>query len=110
MVPGGLHARGGSGASRRPGDPTRSVPSRTAPAIRPGPAIGPAERLLIFGRGSGSDDRDLYFATRSRRDLAFDEPRSLPLINTAYYEGESFITADGCTLYFVSTRPGGSGS
>jgi len=44
-------------------------------------------------------------------DFVFGEPTNLGSpINTSYNDGRPCISADGLTLYFSSTRPGGQGS
>jgi hypothetical protein len=49
-------------------------------------------------------------AASANADFTFGTPTNLgPGINTTYDEEGSFISADGCTLYFQSNRPGGQG-
>lgn len=54
---------------------------------------------------------DIWMATRASKDLPFDPPFLLPSVdvNTAALDFTPSITPDGLTLYFASTREGGSG-
>jgi Tol biopolymer transport system component len=74
------------------------------------PALTADERLIVYtsSRPGGAGDGDLWYAVRDDQGT-FGAPQPLPAINTASYEGEPFISLDGCELYFVSDRPGGQG-
>jgi hypothetical protein len=66
------------------------------------PALSADELLIVFNsnRAGGSGSTDLWYATRPHRQAPFSAPRPVPAVNTARSEGEAFLTADGCTLYF----------
>ena len=67
---------------------------------------------LYFGttRPGGLGGEDLWVARRSSTTSAFGAPANLgSTINTADAERSPALTADGLTLYFATTRPGGSG-
>ncbi len=70
-------------------------------------------RLLVFtfcGRtGPGSTSCDLYYAEKKNGDWTAPQPIGNP-INTASWEGQPSLSADGLTLYFSSDRAGGQGS
>ena len=54
---------------------------------------------------------DLWVATRANTADSWSTPVNLgPIVNTAADEGGAAISFDGTTLYFTSTRPGGSGN
>ena len=69
--------------------------------------------LFTSDRPGGSGGWDIWVATRETISDPWDEPVNLgPVVNSSYYEGSPFITADGLTLYFSSGwndshRPGG---
>lgn len=61
------------------------------------------------GRSSGYGSCDLFFAERLS-DTSWKQAHNLgPNINTRYWESQPCFAADGKTLYFVSSRPGGQG-
>ena len=50
---------------------------------------------------------NLYFTTRASLAQPFSTAVLVPGVNTeAAHEGDSELSADGCTLYFVSNRDG----
>lgn len=68
-------------------------------------------RTIIFtscrGR-NGYGSCDLYISYRNGKE--WSEPENLgPVINSAAWESQPSLSADGRTLYFVSNRPGGAG-
>ncbi|MFC1603678.1 LamG-like jellyroll fold domain-containing protein [Planctomycetota bacterium] len=61
-------------------------------------------------RSGGYGDSDIYVTTRATTDDQWSEPVNLgPIINSSGTEFGPNISADGLSLYFNSTRPGGSG-
>ena len=61
-------------------------------------------------RTGGSGDSDIYVATRATTDDPWSEPVNLgPIVNSSGTEFGPNISADCLSLYFNSTRPGGSG-
>ena len=61
-------------------------------------------------RSGGYGDYDIYVAVRATTDDQWLEPMNLgPIINSSGKEFGPNISADGLSLYFNSTRPGGSG-
>ena len=53
---------------------------------------------------------ELWYATRPARDVPFSAPQPVPGVNDpAAYQGDPYLTPDGCTLYFSSDRAGGDG-
>jgi len=69
-------------------------------------------RVVVWGseRPGGPGQHDLWFATRSDAEAEFGAPAAIPGVNTAVQDREVFVTADGCSLYFASDRPGGMGA
>ncbi|WP_017731384.1 OmpA family protein [Nafulsella turpanensis] len=68
-------------------------------------------RTLIFtscrGR-NGYGSCDLFISYKTGNE--WSEPKNLgPIINSAAWESQPALSADGRTLYFVSNRPGGVG-
>ena len=63
------------------------------------------------GRSGGSGDNDLWVTTRETVHDEWGIPTNLgPPVNTIFADLGPAISSDGLDLYFVSNRPGGSGS
>ncbi|MBT8491482.1 MAG: PD40 domain-containing protein, partial [Deltaproteobacteria bacterium] len=54
-------------------------------------------------------EEDLYYSVRPDVDSEFGPRQPIPVVNSAAGETEPFVSADGCTLYFASDRPGSLG-
>jgi WD40 repeat protein len=68
------------------------------------------EMFITSNRPGGSGKIDLWVATRETTLDPWSTPVNLgPTINTADDDGGPALSCDGTTLYFYSTRPGGSG-
>ncbi|MFZ2149018.1 MAG: ankyrin repeat domain-containing protein [Sedimentisphaerales bacterium] len=122
-----LTARAQSRSATASGDkPAGSLPYRAADA---GPtSLGPivnsstaegdphisADGIALYfasERAGGLGDRDLWVTTRETKDDPWGTPVNLGSpINSSAYEGAPCTSADGLELYFVSGRPGGSGT
>jgi hypothetical protein len=69
--------------------------------------------MLFFGssRPGGSGGHDLWVTTRASVSDPWGEPANLgPTVNSSTFDDSPSISADGSTLSFMSTRPGGVGS
>ncbi len=66
------------------------------------------DELMIFfqipDRPGG--DHDIWTASRTDRNLPFENVRNLSEINTTFIEAHPYISPDGLELYFVSNRNG----
>ncbi len=72
------------------------------------PTLTGDERVLIFAsQRTGLGGTDLWYATRAERDQPFGAVQAL-LINTAQNDSDPQVTADGCRIYFSSTRADGN--
>lgn len=72
------------------------------------PAITSDGRVLFFSSnrsGSTSSRHDLWYVVRDNGG-EFSGAQLVPGVNSEYDETESYITPDGCWLYFASTRDG----
>jgi len=68
------------------------------------------EMFITSNRPGGSGKIDLWVSTRETNLDPWSTPVNLgPTINTADDDGGPALSCDGTTLYFYSTRPGGSG-
>jgi len=68
------------------------------------------EMFITSDRSGGEGAIDLWVATRGSTLDPWSTPVNLgPTINTADDDGGPALSCDGTTLYFYSTRPGGSG-
>jgi hypothetical protein len=72
------------------------------------PVLTEDERVIVFTsmRPGGNGKRDLYYATRATRTDPFGGATPMPVLNTADDEEDPALSANGCTLYFVSDRDG----
>jgi WD40-like Beta Propeller Repeat len=62
-------------------------------------------------RPGGQGQADLYVTTRASIDDAWEPAQNLgPSVNSAYFEGQPSVSANGKTLYWDSDRPGGFGN
>jgi Zn-dependent protease with chaperone function len=94
------------------GTPTNLGPIVNSPAAELGPDIS-ADGLslfLYFLQPGGDWDWDILVATRETRIDEWGSPVNLgSTVNSTVMEVTPSISADGLSLYFGSTRPGGSG-
>ena len=75
----------------------------------------PADGLELYfdasERPGGYGDSDLWTTKRATREDAWSTPVALPIpLNTAEYDGQPAISADGLLLLFRSKRSGGIGA
>ena len=59
--------------------------------------------VVVFGEGG-----EIYYATRPDRSAGFGPRQLLDAANSEAANFESYVTGDGCGLYWVSTRDTGS--
>jgi hypothetical protein len=75
-----------------------------------GPTLYDDERLLLFSafpQGAGAHS-SLWYATRPSATASFGAPTQVPAVNAGGTdELNPVLSADGCELYFSSTRNGG---
>ena len=94
-------------------DPTNLGPVVNSRYYDGSPCISADGLSLYFDslRPDGAGDWDIWVTNRETTDSEWGVPEMLPLpINTKYGESGPCISADGLTLYFASSRPGGQGS
>ena len=65
--------------------------------------------LAACNRSDGMGECDLYFSKKI--DGKWTSPTNMGyIVNSAFYESQPSLSADGQTLYFVGYRPGGIGN
>lgn len=83
-----------------------------APAFVPGvntaeddsaPSLTADEETIYFTRANGPDV-DIYVATRSDRNAAFDMAQPVPGVNLTGFDGDPFVTYDGKLFFMSSVR------
>ncbi len=95
-------------------DYTFGAPTNLGPTVNPAgcPNIS-ADGLELYmssTRSGGSGQDDLWVTKRQTQNAPWGEPVNLgSVVNSSYQEWFSSISQDGLSLYFCSTRPGGSG-
>jgi Tol biopolymer transport system component len=75
------------------------------------PAVTANERMLYFasGRSGGVGGFDIWVASRGTTADPFGTPTNVAELNTASSDGDPEISSGGLTIWFSSTRSGGSG-
>ncbi|MHC4751491.1 MAG: TolB family protein, partial [Planctomycetota bacterium] len=94
------------------GTPTNLGPTVNSSAYDEAPSISADGLTLYFNsnRPGGYGAFDLWMTARSTKESDWGPPENLgPTVNSADREGGASISADGLSLYFNSTRPGGYG-
>ncbi|TMQ06130.1 MAG: hypothetical protein E6J91_38695 [Deltaproteobacteria bacterium] len=73
------------------------------------PALYQNERLLLFSAfpSAMGATGDLWYATRADIADSFGTPVRIPSVNSGSNDFDPVLSADGCELYFASTRDGG---
>jgi WD40-like Beta Propeller Repeat len=77
-----------------------------SPAFESNPTVTADERVIVFSSSRAATGHDLYYALRSSPSAPFGEPVLVPNVNGALDDSQSFLTADGCELWFASERAG----
>ena len=94
------------------GEPTNLGPTVNSSSHDAHPSISADGLSLYFAstRPGGYGREDLWVTTRATTDDQWGPPRNLgSTVNSPDNEGEPCISADGLSLFFHSTRPGGYG-
>jgi len=66
--------------------------------------------LFLWSDRPGSLGLDIWVSTRDAVTDPWTPPVNLgPIVNSPLLEAQAYISSDGKTLYFSSTRPGGLG-
>ncbi len=92
------------------GTPTNLGPIVNSGSYDEAPSISADGLSLYFGswRSGGYGNNDLWVSTRPTTGDEWGEPENLgSTVNTSDRDGGPRISADGLSLYFNSTRPGG---
>jgi hypothetical protein len=93
--------------------PTHLGPTINSSSWDNGPCISSDGLELYFqsNRPGGSGNFDIWVTTRETIQDPWSEPVNLgPTVNSSSADANKSISADGFSLYFFSSRPGGSGS
>jgi Tol biopolymer transport system component len=74
------------------------------------PVVAPDDRTLYFASdrsdGNARGGYDIWVATRSSPSEPFAPPIDVTALNSPDFDLPTFVTRDGCHLYFSSTRSG----
>lgn len=74
-----------------------------------GAATDASGTILVFHSARGNTGRDLYMSTRETADDPWGDPEPMDGLNSELADADPFLSPDGKTLYFNSTRIGGKG-
>jgi hypothetical protein len=82
------------------------VPGINDLSINSDPTVSVGDLVLLFSstRGGGSGFSDLWYATRPDVNHPFGLPAPIPTVNSSAFDNDPMLSADGCELYFSSTR------
>jgi len=85
------------------------VPALMSQSLDGDPALSLDERIIVFSstRSGGMGGTDLWYATRPSATASFGTPKPIPTVNGSMNDGDPMLSADGCELYFSSSRTGG---
>ncbi|WP_299708374.1 OmpA family protein [uncultured Pontibacter sp.] len=91
--------------------PASISPNINTPANEGAATISGDGKTLVFtscNRSDSQGDCDLYISFRSGDE--WSKPKNMgPVVNSKAWDSQPSLSADGRTLYFTSTRPGGVG-
>ena len=88
-----------------PWDMPMLVGELQAPGTETEPTLTPGETYMIFS-GDGPGIRDLYVTSRASATDPWDTPSPIVELNTGSSEEDPWLSPDGRTLVFASTRNG----
>ncbi len=95
------------------GEPVNLGPTVNSSHLEGTPSISSDGLSLFFesDRPGGSGSWDIWVTTRATTDDDWSAPVNLgPTVNSSTYEQTPSISADGLSLFFGSSRPGGFGT
>jgi hypothetical protein len=93
------------------GSPTVATVPISVPSLEVGiPVVNPTETLIYFAAfdHNNFDGYDIWTAKRATANDAWSTPAAVPELNTATFEAPSWISPDGCAIYFTRALSGGS--
>jgi hypothetical protein len=67
-------------------------------------AVTPDELTIYYSSSPASGNADIYVATRKDTSSPFSGVRAMKELNTPLDESPSYVSADGCRLYYTSTN------
>lgn len=73
------------------------------------PALTADQLVMVFGSSrpaTPSGPSDLWFATRAAKTDPFGTPQRVPGLESSGNESDPWLSADGCRVYFSSSREG----
>jgi len=75
------------------------------------PTLFDGERVIVYSlinaaNTGGANNTDLWYATRADPVQAFSPPQRIVDLATTDFEGDPWVSADGCHLYFAASMNG----
>lgn len=72
------------------------------------PTLFDGERVVVFStitatNVGGSDNTDIWYATRTDPTQTFSTPHDIADLATSNFEGDPWVSADGCHIYFAGS-------
>ena len=104
-----MATRGDITANFSSGQVVTSIKATSSGVKDADPAVSLDEKIIVFSsdRSGTTGGTDLWYATRTDATQDFGAPRLIPNVNSDDNDGDPFLSADGCTLYFASERKTG---
>jgi Tol biopolymer transport system component len=91
-------------------DPPAPVSELNGDSSEIAPVVTPDELTIYYASdrkdGNARGNYDIWMATRQRTVDSFSNLMNVGELNSSDLDEPSFVTADGCTLYFSSARSG----
>jgi hypothetical protein len=91
-------------------DPPVPLTELNTPFSEEDPVVTPDDRTIYFGSNRQTDGGrgplQIWMATRASTSDRFAPPTIVAELNSVHSRAPSFVSADGCTLYFYSIEPG----
>lgn len=95
-------------ATDQPFDAPTPLTELASPGMDHWPTLS-ADGLVIYFSSDRSGDYEIYRARRDAPGSPFGPPEPVDELNTDVLDGDPFLTPDGTTMYFISSRVGSTG-
>jgi hypothetical protein len=85
----------------------RQLETQKTPTAYETPVVAGDGLTIYFGAAAdGEPTKDIWLAQRPAADEPFEAPHAVTSVNTTAHDSPSWISPDGCHLYFTTDRSG----